>query len=185
MPLRDSGKDSFVKYVGIICIGFIMTATALPTHAQTSQPVARASGEAPQRRAPVVHPISREAFLRSMDAQFHKMDANKDGAVTRAEVESFERNILVLQTQSRDRALFARLDTDRSGQLSWAEFARASSSPPTPGAAPTLKRFDLNRDGSISIVEYRTGTLSNFDRMDTDKDGLVSLAEMRARGAGE
>ena len=40
--------------------------------------------------------------------------------------------------------------------------------------------FDLNRDGSVTLVEYRTAKLVNFDRMDSDKDGVVSPAEMKA-----
>jgi Ca2+-binding EF-hand superfamily protein len=45
-----------------------------------------------------------------------------------------------------------------------------------------LQRFDSNHDGVISLVEYRAGTLANFDKLDTDKDGVVTPAEMKAGG---
>jgi Ca2+-binding EF-hand superfamily protein len=45
-----------------------------------------------------------------------------------------------------------------------------------------IARFDGNHDGSISLVEYRAGTLANFDRLDADKDGVVTAAEMRTGG---
>ena len=57
----------------------------------------------------------------------------------------------------------------------------AVSAPP-PNAKPVLDRDDLNHDGSISLVEYRTAKLANFDRMDTDKDGIVTVVEMKAAG---
>ena len=51
-----------------------------------------------------------------------------------------------------------------------------------PNAAPVLAQTDTNRDGQITMVEYRAGKLANFDRMDSDKDGIVSVAEMKAAG---
>jgi len=118
-----------------------------------------------------------------MDNDFRKMDADKNGTVTRTEIESFERAVSVLKAQTKNRQLFARLDADRNGQLSAAEFSRLAS-PGRVDAAPMLARMDLNRDQSITLVEYRTATLSNFDRMDADKNGIVTPAEMKAAGVG-
>jgi len=149
----------------------------------TSQAQAQAQPARTAAAAAAARPISRSVFLANMDGEFRKMDSDKNGSVTRAEVESFQRAVSVLQIQARNRALFARLDKDRNGQISAAEFAALQTAPPAPNAAPVLGRFDLNKDQSISLVEYRTGTLANFDRMDADKDGIVSPAEMRAAGA--
>jgi Ca2+-binding EF-hand superfamily protein len=168
-----------------------MIAAATSASAQTAKPAAaaapkpaQAAAAQPQRKAPAPasQAVSRAAFLNGMDAEFRKMDADKNGTVTRAEVDGFERAISVLKIQARNRALFARLDADRNGQISQAEFARLASAPPAPNTAATLGRYDLNRDQSISLVEYRTATLSNFDRKDMDKDGFVSAAEMKAAG---
>lgn len=152
------------------------TARPAPTAAKPAQPVQPAS-----------RPLSRSVFLANIDSEFRKMDADKNGSVTRSELEAFQRAVSVLQAEKRNRALFAKLDRDRNGHLSAAEFAALNAAPAKPDPAPMLSRFDANRDQSISIVEYRTGTLANFDRMDADKDGIVRPDEMRAataRGVG-
>jgi len=118
-----------------------------------------------------------------MDSEFGKMDADKDSQVTKAEIESFERAVSVVKAQAKNRQLFARLDANHDGQLSAAEFSQLAS-PAPPNAAPILSHMDLNRDQSITLVEYRTATLANFDRMDADKNGIVTPAEMKAAGIG-
>lgn len=136
--------------------------------------------QASAQTAPVAVP--RTAFIQTMDSEFNKMDANKDKLVTRAEVEQFQRAVAVIEAQARARALFSKLDADRSGQLSLPEFAKMASAPPPPNPNAVLGPGDLNRDGQITLVEFRTSKLVNFDRMDADKDGIVSVAEMKAAG---
>ena len=110
------------------------------------------------------------------------MDADKDGQVTKAEVEDFQRLPAVAESQARNRQLFAQLDADRNGQLSSAEFAKLAVPPPPVNGQPVIAQLDLNHDGKVSLVEYRTAKLANFDHIDTDKDGIVTVAEMRAAG---
>ena len=139
-----------------------------------------APAAAPKLTAPV--PVPRTEFIATMDAQFAKMDADRNKIVTRAEIEQYQRALALVEARAEARALFARLDTDKNGQLSAAEFERMAITPPPPNAAPLLGEADLNKDGRITLVEYRTAKLANFDRMDTDKDGVVSIAEMKAAG---
>ena len=125
--------------------------------------------------------LPRAQFIADMDGQFRKMDANKDGQLTRLEIEQFQKAIIVAAAQARNRQLFAALDTDKNGQISPAEFVRVPMN--TPAANPLqILGFDSGRDGKVSLLEHRTATLANFDRLDTDKDGNVSLAEGRAGG---
>jgi Ca2+-binding EF-hand superfamily protein len=126
--------------------------------------------------------VPRTQFIATMDAEFRRQDLNGDGRITRAEVEQIERNALLASEQARNRALFAQLDADRNGTLSSQEFARLVSQPSLPDVAPTMARFDGNRDQVITLVEYRAATLANFDRLDADHDGVVTAAEMRAGG---
>ncbi len=142
-------------------------------------PAAAAPPAAPARPAAV--PVPRADFIRTMDAEFGKMDANQDKVVTRAEIEQFERAANLLQARAAAHLLFEKMDTDRNGQLSPAEFERMVT-PAPPNPAPILAQHDVNKDGKITLVEYRTAKLANFDRMDADKDGIVSVAEMRAAG---
>lgn len=137
---------------------------------------------APPPAGPAPTPVPRTAFLATMDAEFARMDADRNGTATRAEVEASLRAAAAAQHQARLSAMFARLDTDRSGQVSAAEFARFPAPAAAVNAAPLLAQADLNKDQSITLVEYRTAKLANFDRLDTDKDGVASVAEMRAAG---
>jgi hypothetical protein len=54
--------------------------------------------------------------------------------------------------------------------------------PPLANGQAVLARMDGNRDGQVSLVEYRAATLANFDRLDTDRDGTVTPTEMKAGG---
>lgn len=127
-------------------------------------------------------PVARTAFIQVMDTEFKQMDADKNGILTKKEIEDFQRATSILVAQQRNVALFQALDKDKNGQLTPAEFADLRMNVAPPNAAPVLAQTDTNRDGQVTLVEYRAGKLLNFDRMDTDKDGVVSVAEMKAAG---
>jgi hypothetical protein len=160
-------------------IGMLAATTAVAAQPAKAPP---ASASAPQQGQVAPVPVPRTEFIATMDREFRAMDANKDGILTRQEIEQFQRAQATAQAQAQNRALFARLDTDHNGQLSPAEFVQLPVTIPAPNAAPVLAQSDLNKDQSISLVEWRTAKLANFDRLDTDKDGVVSVAEMRAGG---
>ena len=126
-------------------------------------------------------PIPRATFLTVMDGEFRKMDADKDGQVTKLEIEQFQRLQAVAQAQARNRALFTQLDADRNGQISPAEFAKVTA-PEAINAQPVLAQYDSNRDGKVTQVEYRGVKLGRFDALDADKDGIASVPEQRAAG---
>jgi hypothetical protein len=123
--------------------------------------------------------LDRATYLAAMDADYRRIDANSDGSATRAEVEANQQRILAAAAAARAAAAFARLDTDRNGQLSPAEFARLAP-PEKAEVTPVMTRLDANRDGRVTLVEYRTLTLARFDQLDGDKDGRLSPAEQRA-----
>jgi len=126
--------------------------------------------------------IPRTTFIADMDSQFNKMDADKNGQLTRAEIEQFQKLAALAEAQARNRALFAQLDADKNGQISPVEFTKVTAPSPAANAQPMIARMDSNRDSQINLIEHRTATLANFDRLDTDKDGIVSPAEMKAGG---
>lgn len=129
--------------------------------------------------------VPRALFITQMDQEYGKMDADKNGKVTRAEIEANDRAVAVASARARALATFAQLDTDHSGQLSQPEFLKLVTGMPPVDGRPLLGALDLNKDGQISLVEYRTGKLTNFDRLDTDKDGIVTVAELKAGGVGK
>lgn len=123
-------------------------------------------------------PLPRASFIATMDGEYGKIDVNKDGQVTRAEVDAFQKRTIAAQVLARQRAIFATLDSDRNGQLTPQEFYKVPITPPR-NNPDTLMRFDTNRDGRVTLIEHRTATLANFDRLDIDKDGIVSTVEMK------
>lgn len=126
--------------------------------------------------------LARTQFIADMDGEFRKMDADKNGLLTKIEIEQYQKLQAVAQAQSRNRQLFLQLDADKNGQLSPAEFAKIATPAPAANAQPMIGRMDGNKDQQISLVEHRTATVANFDRLDTDKDGIVNAAEMKAGG---
>ena len=134
------------------------------------------------RAQPVSTDIPRAEYLAVQDDEFRKMDANKDGQVAKAEVEAFERLRAAAAAQANNRLLFARLDTDRNGQLSPVEFLKLARPATAVNGQPMIAQFDTNKDGRINLIEHRAGKLAAFDRIDTDKDGIVTVAEMKAAG---
>ena len=135
-----------------------------------------------QAAAPAAQPIPRAQFIADMDVQFRKMDADKNGQLTRVEIEQFQKLTAIAEAQARNRALFAQLDADKNGQLSPAEFAKVTAPAPAANGQPMIARMDSNRDSQVNLIEHRTATLANFDRLDADKDGIVTPAEMKAGG---
>ena len=141
------------------------------------------SGAAAQAQAPAGQAVPRAQFITTMDGEFRKMDKDRNGQVTRAEADAYQRAAALAAATQRARASFATLDRDRNGQLSFDEFFRLV---PTDRISADGQRLiatmDSTRDGQVSLIEHRTATLANFDRLDADKDGVVSATEMKAGG---
>ena len=94
------------------------------------------------------------------------MDANGDGAITRAEAAAVRG------------AQFSRLDTDGDGYLSQAERSAA------PGGGRLLSRIpDGDSDSRISRAEFMAAPYRGFDRLDADGDGTLSAQELEAARA--
>ena len=130
-------------------------------------------------------PLPRSVFLGNMDQEFLKMDADKNGQVTREEAAAFNRAAAVAGAAGRNNALFRELDADHNGSISPVEFRRLISPPPAAiNGQNFINSMDSNRDGKVSLIEHRAATVANFDKIDTDKDGVVTPAEMKAAGIG-
>lgn len=125
-------------------------------------------------------------MVKQAEANFQKVDTNNDRALSKAEIDAAQvraQQQAAANIQQRLNQEFTKLDTDRNGQLSLAEFrAAAPAVRPADGnaSATAMQRLDANKDGKISVDEYRAPILAGFDRIDTNKDGTIS-ADERAR----
>jgi Ca2+-binding EF-hand superfamily protein len=141
-------------------------------------------GQAEQPKKPsVAQDLPRTNFLQLMDAEFKKRDLDGNGKATRAEVEEFTKRAATAEAKQKNQELFSRLDVDKNGLISPAEFTALVPGPQFVDVSAEMIRFDKDRDQIITLVEYRTSTLANFDRLDADKDGILSAAEMTSLNA--
>ena len=160
--------------------------------------VAQVGGDGPARKA---EPITRASVQAAVQARFAKVDADRDGYVTRAEADARaaqargERQERMAQRRERmaerRAGLFDRLDSDKNGSISRAEFDAHA-------AARAERRAQRGGDGEMRVRRamrharmmrgHRMGAMGGarfggamFERLDADKDGRVSLAEASAR----
>jgi hypothetical protein len=117
-------------------------------------------------------------------AQFDRLDVNRDGFLSHAELEP-------LQIQGTDtysaqprrggwQASFRRLDTNGDGFLSRSEADALVQAHP----GSSFAQFDTNRDGYISMSEAQPWMAAvnvqygvPFAQLDTDRDGFISRSE--------
>jgi hypothetical protein len=101
-------------------------------------------------------------------------DANKDGAVTKAEFDA-----------SRT-ARFTAQDANKDGFLVQAEMAPppGAGGPPPGGGGGFGMRADADGDGKISKAEFLAGGATQWERADANKDGKVDKAEIASMPQG-
>ena len=101
-----------------------------------------------------------------------RVDADKDGAVSRAEAESFR--------QGR----FDSADANRDGVLTEAEAISHAQRRAMEMATKIFARMDANGDGQVLRGEFDSISGQRLDRVfrrfDGNGDGLITRAEMRA-----
>jgi hypothetical protein len=170
-----------------LCLALTLAGTAASAQQTPARPVGTVPGAArppapvtaaPTRVAPA--PMAKSAFLMKVDSEFVAMDANKDGKLTKDEIERFQSTAIEARRRERNRALFAQLDTDRNGALSPQEFERIAGRARIVNVQPLIVKEDTNKDQQLSMSEYRAGAAADFDRLDTNKDGFLSQAEAQA-----
>ena len=155
-------------YLRFFAIGAFTAALAAPAAAQDQ-------AEIPN--------LPRQQYVAQMDAEFARLDGDGNGMVTPEEITASQRNAARTEALRQNQAIFAQLDADGSGTLSPQEFAQLANPDAVPvDPAPLMNQFDTDRDGIVTLVEYRIQTQANFDRIDSDRDGIVTPIEMRAAG---
>ena len=126
--------------------------------------------------------VTRAKITANAEAEFARVDVNKDGQMSRAEIETFQRAAALRIIAERNKAIFAALDADKNGQVSAAEFTKLANDNPKIDVSNVLK-IDGNKDGQISLAEHRGAMLETFNQADTNKDGILTAAEAQSKVA--
>lgn len=128
--------------------------------------------------------LVRAKLAETVEANFKRIDADSDGAVTREELDAAQRKVVEEASARAERRFaeeFRRLDTNKDGMLNIAEFTAAAPDARAKASADSrIEKFDSNRDGKVTLDEFRTPVLANFDRIDSDRDGLIEAEEQKA-----
>jgi len=131
-----------------------------------------APGDTSGPRKPMAD-MSRAQLVAKLDARFAKLDLDRDGTITRDEMQQARK--------ARHDARFAKLDTDGNGSLSRAEFdAPRGGLRGHHGHRRGHGMMDTNKDGTLTKAEFESRALAHFDRMDANHDGVVTVAERQA-----
>ena len=126
-------------------------------------------------------PPTRAELVTKLDEGFNRVDTNHDGFLSREEVGAEGAKALAQAQEAvneKAQEEFTKLDTDKNGQLSLAEFRAAArvSAKSTPDQA--IQRLDANKDGRVSANEFKNPTLAAYDKVDLNKDGKVTQDEV-------
>ncbi len=119
-------------------------------------------------------PGAQAQAMRDPNAAFDRLDANRDGAISRAEF-----------AQGREVRMERRIVANAPGQAGAMERPNRRGMRAMRGGGgmmggAMLKMADSNRDGRVSLAEATAGALQQFDRMDSNRDGRVTPDERAA-----
>jgi Ca2+-binding EF-hand superfamily protein len=148
--------------------------------------------QSPQRSH--AQPITLAAMQARVQEQFARTDANRDGFVTQAELQTLaaahpdrEQRIANREQRQAKRAQrLARLDTNRDGAISQAERQARRAAVPVSDLAEreARKAQRVERRAQLKAARGERGLRINeqrFARLDANNDGRLSLAEVSAR----
>jgi Ca2+-binding EF-hand superfamily protein len=177
----------------------LLGAAAVATVAGLAPALAQTAATAGHHR---MKPVARAEVSQKVQQHFVRLDADRDGFVTRAEVDAGRDSMRARKeerAEKRGDARFDRIDANNDSAISREEFeaARAQRQQRAGGrgARSAGKRHfaglgghmfemaDLNRDGRVSPQEANQAALQHFDRLDANRDGMLTRDEMRAARA--
>lgn len=167
--------------------GFVTQAEAQANAGQRPQRMQR-------RAAKIAERAGNRAPRRDPAEMFARFDTNRDGQITRAEVDA-RRDQRAARAQgaptgARGGKLFERADVNRDGTITRAEFdsvrgqgrqrmAKKGAMHPRGFGGRMFAMADADRDGRLSLQEATAASMQRFDSADSNRDGIVTREERR------
>jgi Ca2+-binding EF-hand superfamily protein len=172
---------------------FLFSAAALIAVAGIA-PALAYSAPAPKHQ---MKPMTRAEMIQKVQDHFAKLDTNKDGFVTKEEMEAGRTAMhehMADRTKDRASGMFDRMDSNHDGSITRAEFDAAHAAMGERMgkmhmamrgmhdgmAAHMFATADSNNDGRVSVQEATAAAAAHFDKLDANHDGIVTPDEMRA-----
>ena len=109
---------------------------------------------------------------RDPNAAFDRLDANKDGMISRDEFNAVRQQRIEKRVERRTER-----QAEQGGDKHMMRMHRRGGGM---GGARMIVMADTNKDGRITLAEAETLALQHFDRMDSNRDGRVTREERRA-----
>lgn len=133
--------------------------------------------QAPERTARAAAPVTQAEFVARRVDRLSAADANSDGSVAPEEM----RAARDARRAERASAAFDRLDADKDGSISRAEFeARPDRAQRGHRRGNRPARAAHTERGPTAVAEVRVKAEQMFVRLDADSDGTLSIEEQRA-----
>ena len=118
-----------------------------------------------------MRPMGRQQAMRDPNVAFDRIDANRDGSISRDEFAA-----------GRQMRMEKRVAMKQQGKMGAMHGMRHGGGGMM--GAMMLKMADANRDGRVSLAEANAGALWHFDMMDSNRDGRLTPEE-RAAGRAQ
>ena len=145
---------------------------------------AAVSAQAPAPASAPAKPLVRAELVKELDASFTRIDTNRDEVVTKVEADASQeraRQQNLTRLQQRAEQQFAQLDTDKNGQISLAEFKAIAAVARVTSGEAAIAMLDANKDQKLTLQEFRSKRLAEFDALDADRNGQLTQLEVNRK----
>lgn len=111
-------------------------------------------------------------------ALFTKMDTNKDGQVTTAEMDAMHATMKD-KGHATARTEGGANEQKMADKKAYDETGTGKAMPKMMSSEQKIAKMDTNNDGKLSAAEHAAGAKQMFSKMDTDRDGTLTAQELR------